>query len=56
MFKLAVLPLIIAGVSAMFTWAMVRHVEISGEQRAHARAQPRARPYATRLPKALRKL
>jgi len=52
MLKLAFLPLVIIAITAMLTWAMVRHIEI--EERGAA-ARPRSRPYATTMPKSLQR-
>jgi hypothetical protein len=53
MSKIALLPVIIPAISAMLTWALAKHLQLAGEQRAHAASRPRARPYATKLPDSL---
>jgi hypothetical protein len=57
MSKLTFLPIIIISVfamfTAMFTWAMARHVEMANEDRAGAALRPRSRPYATTMPESL---
>ena len=53
--KLALLPIVIVTVSAMFTWVMARYMEAAHEQRATAALQPRSHPYATKLPESLQR-
>jgi hypothetical protein len=50
---LDLLPVIVVAVSATLTWAMVRHVGLSHDQRVQAASRPRSRPYATTLPDSL---
>jgi hypothetical protein len=50
MFKLALLPLIAASLSALLTWTAVKYLEMTNEHRTTAALHPRGRPYSTRMP------
>jgi hypothetical protein len=55
MCKFILLPLIVATLSAVLTWAMAKYREMANEQRALAAMRPRGRPYATTMPDLLRR-